>query len=244
MTENMIQLRENSFPDIQTINYSGNPTIVSPNAEHWICLRQTKETLADVDTYTQFIKSAVSQFRGSGFYNAYKAHLVGDLGLNRCQYLSNLPIAGTDDKKAPITIEMNHVILTLFDVALIICEHVINTYGSISTPELVMLIEKEHSEHRIPLVMMSKSVHEAYHSDPMFFVHPDMVFGKWWEFLQKYQFGIMPDTAAKIKYYIDKAEVMTSSSDNGLLEISKNIIDWGYRNGGYIDLDNNYYASF
>lgn len=238
MTENMIQLKENNFPDIQSINYGGNPTIVSPNAEHYISLRQTRETLEDVDTYTSFVKSAVSLFRGSPFYNAYKAHLC-DLGLNRCQYLSNLPTQGPDDKKAPVTIEMNHVILTIFDIALIITEHVIRTYGSISTPELVLLIQQEHAEHRIPIVMMSKSVHEAYHSDPMFFVHPNLVFGKWWEFLQKYSLGIMPDTAAKIKYYIDKSEEMTHSTDNGLLKIADDVLEWGYKNAGYIDLSNN-----
>lgn len=243
MTENMIQLRENKFPDIETINYGGNPTIVSPNADHWISLRQTQETLCDVDTYTALIKSAVSLFRGSKFYKAYKAHLA-DLGLNRCQYLSNLPTAGPDDKAPPITIEMNHVILTIFDIALIIAEHTLRTYGSISTCELVMLIEQEHAEHRIPIVMMSKSVHEAYHSDPMFFVHPNLVFGKWWEFLQRYQLGIMPDTAAKIKYYIDKAEEMNHSTDNGLLQIADNVIGWGNKNAGYINLDDSFYSNF
>lgn len=239
MTDNMIKLRENSVPDIESINYGGNPTIVSPNAEHWISLRQTRETLGDIDTYISFIKSAVSLFRSSKVYKAYKAHLI-DLGLDKCQYLSNLPTASPDDKKSPITIEMNHCILTIFDVALIICEHTLNTYGSIATPELVMILEEEHRDHRIPLVMMCKTVHQAYHSDPMFYVHPNLVFGKWWEFLQKYNTGITPDIAAKILFYINKSEEETSSTDNGLLQIVNQIQDWGCKNGGYINLDYSY----
>lgn len=237
MNENMIALRDNFNLDIQTINVNGNPTIVAPDMTS-ISLRQNHETLGDIDNYISFLKSAVSQFRSSGVYDAYKSHLINDIGLNRCQFMSNIPITQTEDKKSPITIEMNHCILTIFDIALIIAEHTIQTYGSISTPELVALIEEEHRCHRIPLVMMTKSVHQAYHSDPLFFVHPNMVFGKWWEFLQKYRYGITPDIAAKILYYIEKSETEYGSSDNNLLQVASYIEDWGCRNGdSYISLD-------
>lgn len=239
MEETSIQLTSSFVPDIKTINTNGNPTIVSPDGT-WIQLRQTRDTLGDVDSYVKFVRSIESWFRGSKFYKQYKAHIINDIGLNRCQFLSNLPVMSEEDKKAPVTYEMNHVIITLFDEALIICEHLLNTVGSISTPEVVQLMEEEHRQHNIPLVVMCKTVHEAYHSDSMVYVHPNMVFGKWYDFLRKYYTGITPDIAAKIKYYIEKSEEMYGSDDNGLLEVVNTIEEWGNRNNGFIDLNCSY----
>ena len=170
METNLMLLKENAIPDIKTINISGNPTLITPNAEDSISLRKTMDDLMDIDTYVKFIRNAVKLFRQSEFYKLYKSHLI-QLGLDRCQVLGNLPV-DTDDKDSMVTIEMNHVIITVFDVALIICETILKTYGSITTFELVNLLIKEHAEHRVPLVMMCKSVHQAYHADPLFFVHP------------------------------------------------------------------------
>ena len=201
MTDNMIKLRENSVPDIESINYGGNPTIVSPNAEHWISLRQTRETLGDIDTYISFIKSAVSLFRSSKVYKAYKAHLI-DLGLDKCQYLSNLPTASPDDKKSPVTIEMNHCILTIFDVALILSEHILNTEGRITTFILVNALKREHTNHRVATVMLTKTVHQLVHADRDFIIPPSMCFGDWISFLQLYRDGITRDIAYKLMYYL------------------------------------------
>ena len=48
------------------------------------------------------------------------------LGLDHCQFMSNI-----DAEMA--NVEMHHNVLTIYDIAIIITEHVINTVGYIST---------------------------------------------------------------------------------------------------------------
>lgn len=242
MDNNLMLLKENYFPDIQTINISGNPTIITPNAEDSISLRKTMQDLMDPDLMVKFIRNAVKLFRGTEYYKLYKAHLI-TLGLDRCQVLGNLPV-DTDDKDTLVTIEMNHCIITVFDIAFIICDTILKTYGSITTFELVNLLIKEHAEHRVPLVMMCKSVHQAYHADPLFFVPPSMVFGKWWELIDRYKLGITPDIASKIVYYCKKCNEVGTVSDNGLLQLANDVQEWGNYNYGYIDLNLNYPDDF
>lgn len=242
METNLMLLKENTIPDIKTINISGNPTLITPNGEDSISLRHTLDDLMDIDAYVKFIRNAVKLFRQSEFYKLYKSHLI-QLGLDRCQILGNLPV-DTDDKDSMVTIEMNHVIITVFDVALIICETILKTYGSITTFELVNLLIKEHAEHRVPLVMMCKSVHQAYHADPLFFVQPNLIFGTWWELLSIYRYGITPDIASKVVYYCKKCQEVTHTNDNGLLQIANNVQEWGTYNNGYIDLNVNWCDDF
>ena len=78
-----INLNGNDFADIIGYLNNGNPTLRSPSSVYEISLMQTKETLADIDNYARFINNAISQFRHSKFYKAYKANLMS-LGLNHC----------------------------------------------------------------------------------------------------------------------------------------------------------------
>lgn len=242
MENNIVPLKQNTFPDIKNINISGNPTLVTPNQEDFISLRFTLDDSMDVDMYVKLIRNAVKIFRQSVFYKQYKAHLI-NLGLDRCQILGNLPV-DTDDKDSLVTIEMNHVIITIFDVALMICDTVLKTYGSITTFELVNLLIKEHAEHRVPLVMMCKSVHQAYHADPLFFVHPSLIFGKWWDLIYRYRIGITPEIASKVSYYCKKCSEIPQTDANGLLQLASNVQEWGSYNNGFIDLNFNWGDDF
>ena len=67
-----INLNQNDFPDIISYLNNGNPTLRSPNSVYEISLMQTKETLADIDSYARFINNAISQFRHSRFYKSKK----------------------------------------------------------------------------------------------------------------------------------------------------------------------------
>ena len=69
-----IELNGKDFPNIFSYLNNGNPTLRSPSSVYEISLMQTKETLADIDSYARFINNAISQFRHSRFYKAYKAN--------------------------------------------------------------------------------------------------------------------------------------------------------------------------
>ena len=165
-----INLNGNDFPDIIGYLNNGNPTLRSPSSVYEISLMQTKETLADIDNYARFINNAISQFRHSKFYKAYKANLMS-LGLNHCSYLHNI-------NSDMAELEMNHAILTIFDIALLITEHYINTYGYVTTFHIVGALREEHKNNRVPIVMMCKTIHQLYHNDDLFYVHPNQIFGK------------------------------------------------------------------
>lgn len=228
MVDNKIILQENDFPDISTYFDNGNPTLRAKDSSFEQPMLQTKESLMDIDFYGNFIRNAISQFRHLRVYKGYKNFLM-NLGLDHCQYLHNV-----DSNMA--TIEMNHCILTIFDVALLICEHYINTYGYVSTFHIVSALREEHTQNRIPLVMMSKTVHQLYHNDDLFFVHPKQVFGQWIDLIVKYQNGLTPEICSKLLYYIKHSMEVDGSYDNDLLQLAECIRNWSYNNyGSYIE---------
>jgi len=224
MDNNTIIIQGKDFPDITTYLNNGNPTLRSPSSAYELSFLQTKQSLTDIDSYGRFINNAIMQFRHSRFYKAYKASLMA-LGLDHCAYLHNINSDMAD-------LEMNHVILTIFDIALMICEHYINTYGQVSTFHIVGALREEHKRNRVPIIMMSKTVHQLYHADELFYVHPNQIFGKWTELISNYRNGITPEICNKLLYYIRLALKEKESSDNDLLTFANDIKNWSEKTYG------------
>lgn len=212
----------NQFPDIDIENGFVNPTLTSPNSYLQLSFYLTKESAIDIETYKRFLDNAISRFRRSKRYKKYKGFLI-ELGLDRCQFHGNI----TNEQA---TIEMHHNMLTIFDIAVIITEHVLNTKGYISTFDLVQLLKQEHTNHRVQLVMLSLTPHQLYHNNPDFFIHPKMCFGNWVEFLNIYNTGLTQDIAYKLLFYLKRAEEMGESDDKDLLNLRQTILDWSYLN--------------
>lgn len=204
-----------------------NPSIQSPNCSFPVQFYATADSFVDIEFYKRFLDNAIRRFRTSRTYKNYKGYLM-ELGMNRCQVLGNI-----DEDMADI--EMHHNFLTIFDVALLITEHTIKTKGYISTFDLVMLLKEEHKNNRIPLVMLSKTVHELYHANQDFVIPAQYCFGYWQELLVKYKQGITRDIAYKCLNFIQKSmEVQEIGSNyqlaNDILQLRQNILDWSYLN--------------
>ena len=214
----------NPVPGIETYQENANPVLASPNSSYTISFYQTRDTLMDIDTYRNFLKNCEARFRHSVTYNNYKAHLI-DIGLNRCQVHGYI----TSDMEG-VSLEMHHAILTLFDICLLISEHKLNTIGYITTFDIVEALKEEHKENNIALVMLSKTPHQIYHSDPSnFYIHPKMCFGNWPRLIEKYKLGLTQDVAFKLLYYLKKAIETNDTTDNGLLDLREKIKEWsGY----------------
>ena len=195
MNEIAVRNNYNPYPSVITFNDS-NPTIRSPYATLDLQFYQTKETLMDVDTYRNFLKNAESRFRASREYKAYKHYLM-DMGMDRCQIMGNVTSEGAE-------IELHHNVLGLFDICLLISSHIINTVGVISTFDLVQLLIQEHWANRVGITFLSKTVHQMYTNDPDGYIPPEQTFGRWWELLDRYRYGITFDIANKIIKYIQK----------------------------------------
>lgn len=218
--KNKDMIKDNPFPDIFVDNPS-NPTIYSPNSTYCISMNQTADTLINVDDYRRFILSAIKHFRHSRTYTNYKSFLM-ELGLDRCQVHSNI----VADEMA--TVEMHHHIITIFDIAIIITEHVVKNKGMINSMKLIYLLKQVHREHKIPIVMLSKTPHQIHHSTDNrdFFIHPNQCIGDWFSFLSEYRDGITLDIAYKILYYIRRSMELNKSNDDDLLKIRDHILDW------------------
>lgn len=208
-----------NLPDLNVINSTFNPIIHSPNSEFILPFYQSRETLQDTESYKNFLSNAIRQFRGSRTYKSIKSELMS-FGLDHCQLHGNI----TDEMA---TIEMHHCILTIFDVALMITEHTINTTGYISTFDLIKKLKEEHKLHNIPLVMLSKTPHQLYHNTDSLYIPPNMIFGNWYNLLNKYNYGITKEIAYKIIHYLDEAVSKGDIvDDGGILELRNSIMNW------------------
>ena len=196
MNELVVQNEYNNYPDIITFDQK-NPTLRSPYAPLDLPFYQTKESLMDIDTFRNFLKNAESRFRASKEYKAYKSYLIESLGIDRCQIFGNITVEDAD-------IELHHNILGLFDICLLIASHVVNTIGIITTFDLVELLIQEHYSNRVGITFLSKTAHQIYTNDPDGYIPPEMTFGKWWELLSIYKYGITYDLANKIIRYLQK----------------------------------------
>lgn len=211
----------NPLPDIESYQENQNPIITSPNSNFSISFYQTRESLMDIDVYRSFLKNCEMRFRRSVTYKNYKSFLIS-LGMDRCQ-VHGFITANMDG----VDIEMHHAILTLFDISLLISEHLLNTVGYVTTFDVVQALKEEHKLNNIALVMLSKTPHQVYHnSSGDFFIHPKMCFGKWPVLLEKYKYGLTQDVAFKLLYYLKKSIETDDTNDNGLLQLRDKIKEW------------------
>lgn len=208
----------NPMPGIEVYQENSNPVLCSPNSEYAIQFYQTRDSLTDVDTYRQFLKNVESRVRKSETYKNYKSFLMG-LGMDHCQVHGYI-------NSTMATIEMHHAIMTLFDIAMLITEHTLNTVGYVTTFDVAQAIKEEHKNGNVALVMLSKTPHQVYHADSSFFIHPDMCIGNWPNLLKKYNLGLTQDLAFKLLYYIKKAIDNGCTNENGLLDLRENIMNW------------------
>ena len=190
-------------------------TIVLPRAEYPLMFYQTRDSLADVDRYKSFIDNCVSRFRRSRAYKGYKAYLMC-LGLDRCQINGNI-----SDGMA--NVEMHHNFLTIFDITILISQHILNTVGRCTTFDIVQLLIQEHRNNNIPIVMLSETAHQLYHSDPDMYIPISMTFGQWWDLLLKYRYGITLDIAYKVVKYIDNCQKNNELTDVSYYQLSDTI---------------------
>ena len=186
----------NPYPDILSFVESGNVYLHSPNAEYDIPFAMNKDSIMDIDILRNFLKNAEYRFRSSREYKAYKDHLMR-LGLTNSSVHSNL-------NSEMCNIEMHHCILSLFDIALMITWHMVNTVGHITSFDLVQLLILEHRQNNVPVIMLDETSHQMYHSEFDAYFPPEMIFGKWLNLLARYSNGITIDIAKKIIYYIQK----------------------------------------
>ncbi len=222
MANDIIQYRPeyNQYPDI-IITDEHNPTLRAPKSVLDLTMNQTRDSLSDPETFRNFIKSAERQFRASREYKAYKSFLMDSLSIDRCQILGNISAEDAD-------IELHHNVLGLYDIATLITLHYINTVGYINSMQLIQLIIMEHYNNRVGVTFLSKTAHQIYTNDPNGYIPPEQTFGKWWELLANYKYGITFDIAYKVINYLKKYQNNTNVSIT--LDQQEEILSWAQYN--------------
>lgn len=223
---------------------TSNPLITifsSPDGTNVIPFEQTKDSLVDLERFKQFVDNSIRRFRKSRFYKGYKSYLMC-MGMDRCQILGNI-----QDHMADI--EMHHNFLTIYDISILITTHMINTIGKITSFDLVSLLMQEHRENNIPIVMLSKTVHQVYHDNPEFYIPLSMTFGKWWDLLIKYRYGITYDIATKVVKYINKCQENNELTGLEYFRLRESVESWGYyneHNNNFVtaQYQNNFYGGY
>lgn len=198
------------------------PTIYFPRCEYPLMFYQTRDTLADIDKYKNFIDNCIHRFRKSRTYKSYKSYLMS-MGLDRCQVIGNI-------QDGMANIEMHHNFLTIYDITILISQHILNTVGRCTTFDIISLLMQEHRNNNIPIVMLSETVHQLYHDTPDFYIPLSMTFGKWWDLLIKYRYGITLDIAYKVIKYIQNCQRNNELNSVDFFKLSDDIKNWGEYN--------------
>ena len=206
------------------------PAIYFPRCEYPLTFYQTRDTLADMDRYKAFIDNCTHRFRKSRTYKYYKSYLMS-MGLDRCQVIGNI-------QDGMANIEMHHNFLTIYDITILISQHILNTVGRCTTFDIVALLMQEHRNNNIPIVMLSETVHQLYHDNPDFYIPISMTFGKWWDLLIKYRYGITLDIAYKVVKYIQNCQRNNELNSVEFFKLSDDIKNWGEYN------EYNYYNNY
>lgn len=207
----------------------GNPIISSSNAEFDLSFYQTEQSILDPEVYRNFLKNAESRFRRSKEYKAYKASLMS-MGFDKCQIMGNIEASDMVD------IELHHNVLNLFDICILISKHVILTFGKISTFDLIELLIHEHFQNRVGVTFLSVTSHQQYTGDPDGYIPPEMTFGKWWELLEIYKYGITYEIANKVNRYINKYRNQLPVTIN--IQMQEQILNFAYYNQFGMKLNN------
>lgn len=207
-------------------------TIVFPTADYPLLFYQTRDSLADFDRYKAFIDNCIHRFRKSRTYKSYKAYLMY-LGMDRCQINGNI-------QDGMANIEMHHNFLTIYDITILISQHILNTVGRCTTFDIVSLLMQEHKANNIPIVMLSETAHQLYHNNPDMYIPISMTFGTWWNLLIKYRYGITLDIAYKVIKYIGNCQKNNELTDLSFYQLSNTIKSWGdYNEYANINITNN-----
>lgn len=192
----------------------------------------------DPDYFIKFIKNVESLFRKAHpFYGHYKAYLINDIGLDRCQVQSNISIEVAN-------LEMHHTILTLFDEIFLITKYYLRKYGKVDSLIVLKEIIQCHEENIIPIVMLSETNHELYHKNELF-IPIECVFGDFMKFIFKYKEGITYPIIYKLKKYLDSNMNLQNKDEllrlnNDLLSINNWYVSIGGDSIDYINMYNNF----
>lgn len=200
-----------------------NPIMDSYDAPYEMPFNKDGEYLSNLENFLSFVNSVKKMVRKSKYYRNYVRHIKFDIGLNRCQVLSN--IEEIDGEKEGL-LEMHHgPILNLADIISIITDDFLSRGIAVNTFMVAKEVIKAHYEDMVQVVMLTETVHEAVEQFGGVFLSNKQAYGDLNAFLKKYRRGLQQDQIEKINRYIETSKKY-DTFDRDLFKLEKNIKQW------------------
>lgn len=230
----MSEVYSANFPDTVLLDYNtSNPKLYSTNQDYSIEFGLSPDNRYDFEEYMEFLSSAINMFHKSKFYTQYKGYLYS-LGINKCAFH---PYIKSDDEGTVATLEMHHCMLTIFDIAVLITEHYLNTLPkdiAFTEFDLAEVLKNEHKANNIPIVFLCKNCHALFHHS-FLYVEPEQIFGNYINLFYKYKNGWTNNNILDKMYrYLNRSlepniDYQRKNRDK-LLELRDSILDWSAMN--------------
>lgn len=160
-----------------------------------------RENFNDPEFFNRFIKNCEYLFRTHNFYKFYKSELFAR-GFDRCQVNGNISNEHSN-------IEMHHMLLTLYDLTLLITKSRLRRNEDVSSFIVVQDLIEAHKNFIVPIVMLSETNHERVHNGDLIIPY-ELIIGNMNEFIDRYWDGLTYSIIFKIMKYIS---LNTSNED-------------------------------
>ena len=203
---------------------TNNPVIADPSQVNAIFFAQTRESLIDTEIYSRFIYSCENNFRRSRSYKDYKGSIM-NRGLNRDMNMANITSDMAD-------LELHHHFPTLKQATIMIAEHMLNTKGCVTTFEVIRALEEAHRNNWMGVIILSKTQHQVFESDPTSFISLAQCYGDPFKFLDNYIDGMTLDISFKMLLHLKlETEYNNKSYSPNMVKAREQILSWQKFNG-------------
>lgn len=215
----------NKLPNIDFKGGNKNPVMDSPTEEFEIPFYKDNDYFVSLENFVSFVKAVESLVRRSDDYTRYIKYLREDVGLTKCQVLSNIETEEDEDEHIHTKIEMHHgPVFTLFDLAAILTDWAIANEKKITTFYIADLLLDEHFNNNVQVVMLSTTIHEQVHEGNVW-INLNQAFGNLSAFIDKYMDGLNISHIKKINDYIERS-IQHDSYHNGVLTLGDQVKSW------------------
>ena len=206
-----------TLPFIEYKKDNKNPVVDSPNNFYQLQMYKDEKFFFSNDSMVRFTKGIEKLVRNNDRYKKYIYYIKTQVKMNQCQVLKNV----TDEDA---TLEMHHGIINLFDICDIITQYFLLHGWKVSTYRIANAVLDEHEMNRIPVIMVSVTVHQEIHNGSIFVPYKSF-FGDFKSFVKKYDKAISDDIREKINKYIDRSLIEDPDESMSILTLNPRLVN-------------------
>lgn len=163
-----------------------------------------KNIITDIDDLIENIPRIEKLFRNSKEYKNYIASIREGLQLQHCSYFS-------DKDFTDVSLELHHEFPRLYDIVLIVGSKMILDLKEdefLTVFDIVRSVLEFHMKDYPTVIMLSKTIHELYHSD-QYSIPRDtdsIHLGNYKSFIEEYKEYLNDSDINKLKYFLNDSQ--------------------------------------